>query len=255
MNETPIADLQDLILVAGHAPFKKETEAVPDHPEKDDGWFLQPFQRGEPPFYIEHIRRGVILLANNPAALLVFSGGHTRPEAGLRWSEASTYLEIAKHFKWWVPDEFASLRQTVDVHTTVESYARDSFENVLFGVCRFQQVVKRYPRNVTVVSWAFKRARFDFHRAAIRFPSGRFHFDGFNDPLIPQWQNEANALHDFIESRYGSDGKLGEKRAGRNPFNQQHDYRSCPGLAAFFDFIERPENRQKEFPGRLPWED
>ena len=120
MNETPIADLQDLILVAGHAPFKKETEAVPDHPEKDDGWFLQPFQRGEPPFYIEHIRRGVILLANNPAALLIFSGGHTRVDAGLRWSEGGTYAEIATHFKWWVPEADPSRRDSLAARTAVE---------------------------------------------------------------------------------------------------------------------------------------
>jgi hypothetical protein len=250
-----MTELQDLILVAGHALFKKEIDAVPDHPENDAGWFLQPFQKGEPPFYIEHIRRGVVLLANNPAALLVFSGGHTRPEGGLRWSEARTYLEIARHFKWWVPDSATNLQRSAEAHTITEEYARDSFENVLFGICRFQQVVGRYPRNLTVVSWAFKRPRFDFHRATVRFPSGRFHFDGFNDPLIPQWQNEAGALHDFIESRYGSDGKAGAKRAARNPFDQRHDYRTCPGMSDLFDFIERPENKNGEFPGRLPWED
>src|SRR6266581_1344664 len=147
-------NFQDAIIVAGHAPFKKETEAVPEHPERDEAWFLQPFQMGEAPFYIEHIRRGVILLANNPAALLIFSGGHTRREAGLRWSEASTYLAIARHFQWWVPDESAGLRQGLEARAVVENYSRDSFENLLFGVCRFEQVVGRFPRNVTVVSWA-----------------------------------------------------------------------------------------------------
>jgi hypothetical protein len=255
MDEPSVNDLQDLILVAGHAAFKKETQSVPDHPEKDDGWFLQFFQIGEPPFYIGHIRRGVVLLANNPAALLVFSGGYTRPEAGRRWSEASTYLEIAKHFDWWIPDAAAGLRQTVEAHTRLEEYARDSFENVLFSVCRFRQVVGRYARNVTVVSWAFKRARFDFHRAAIRFPVCRFQFEGYNDPVTPQWQNEAKTLHDFIESRYGSGGTLGQKRTGRNPFRRGHDYRTCQGVSDFFDFIESPDNGQKDYTGRLPWED
>lgn len=254
MNET---NIQDLILVAGHAAFKKETASVPDHPERDDAWVLQSFQIGEPPFYIEHIRRGVVLLANNPAALLVFSGGHTRPEAGCKWSEAGTYLAIAKHFTWWVPDASTSLRQGLEARSAVEGFARDSFENVLFSVCRFWQVVGQYPRNVTVVSWAFKGARFELHRAAIRFPAGRFHFDGFNDPLDLRaaWKGERAALRDFIESRYGSDGKLGEKRAGRNPFGQQHNYRACDGVAEFFDFADKPENRHKDYPGRLPWED
>src|ERR1039458_1717844 len=132
MSESALVDLQDLILVAGHAVFREETQSVPDPPERDDGWYLQDFQEGEPPFYIEHIRRGVVLLANNPAALLVFSGGHTRPGLG-RWSESLTYRKIAEHFDWWVPD--IDWRKAVAAHTTEEECARDSFENLLFGVC------------------------------------------------------------------------------------------------------------------------
>ena len=43
---------------------------------------------------------------------------------------------------------------------TTEEYARDSLENVLFAACRFQEVVGRYPKRVTVVSYDFKRRRF-----------------------------------------------------------------------------------------------
>ena len=74
--------LQDLVLVAGHAAFKSSVSEVPENAEPDAYWVLQQFQIGEPPFYLEHIRRGVVLAANNPVALLVFSGGRTSASAG-----------------------------------------------------------------------------------------------------------------------------------------------------------------------------
>ena len=254
MNATS-SRCRNLIVVAGHAPFRAEVEIVPEHPEKDDAWVLQPFQRGEPPLYIEHIRHGVSLLAADPAALLIFSGGYTRKEAGLRWSEAETYAAIARHFKWWTANENAS-RQDVAPRVATEDFSRDSFENLLFSVCRFQQAVGQYPQTVTVVSWTFKQARFDLHRASIRFPPARFRFQGSNQPITLETalHGEAVTFREFVENKYGSSGKLVQKRASRNPFNRQHDFRSCPGLENFFDFIENPENGAKDFPERLPWE-
>lgn len=247
---------QNLIVVAGHAPFKESTAVVPEHPEKDDAWVLQPFQRGEPSLYIGHIRRGVALLADDANALLVFSGGYTRKEAGLRWSEADTYAAIAGHFHWWIADDDDDVLRNLQSRAVTEDASRDSFENLLFSICRFQQVTGHYPRRITVVSWAFKQARFDLHRSTIRFPSARFRFEGCNDPLDrePALKNEAMTLQDFIDDRYGNSRKLAEKRASRNPFNRQHDFHHCPGLQKFFQFIEEPQNGQKDFPQRLPWE-
>jgi hypothetical protein len=168
---SPRPALRNLIVVACHAPFKEAIEAVPDHPEHDDAWVLQPFQLGEPLYYIEHIRQGVDLLAEDCAALLMFSGGYTRREAGLRWSEADTYAAIARHFRWWTSR--SAEQALLAARTTTEDCSRDSFENLLFSLCRFRQVAGHYPRAVTVVSWAFKRARLsciglpcDFHRSS-----------------------------------------------------------------------------------------
>ena len=250
-------NVRDLILVAGHAPFKETTEACPAQPGQDDPWVLQPFQKGEPPLYIAHIRRGVDLLAANPEAMLIFSGGFTRREAGLRWSEADTYRAIARRFAWWMDGASDPARSELDARTAIENFSRDSFENLLFSLCQFQQVVGRYPREVTVVSWAFKHGRFDLHREAIRFPSDRFHFDGFNEPLGLQaaLEGEAVTLSDFKKNRFGSEGRLAKKRAARNPFQRQHDFRTCPSLREFFDFIGDPATRRQDFPRRLPWED
>jgi hypothetical protein len=138
-----------------------------------------------------------------------------------------------------------------------EDYSRDSFENLLFSLCRFQQIIGRYPRRFTIVSWAFKQKRFDFHRASVRFPSARFHFEGCNQPLTLEsaLQGEAVTFREFLDNKYGSSGKLAAKRAARNAFDRQHDFASCPGLKQFFAFMADPKNGQSEYPQRLPWED
>lgn len=162
---------------------------------------------------------------------------------------------MAEFYDWWIQE--SELRARLSDRSTTEEFARDSFENLLFGICRFQQVAGRYPRNVTVVGWAFKEARFDLCRAAIRFPAGRFKYDGCNDPidLKAAWAGETRALRDFIESRYGAGGNPGVKRQQRDPFHRGHPYASGPGLSAFFEFVENPDNGQRDFPGPLPWED
>ena len=128
------AKLENLILVAGHAVYIADNF---DDPENDNGWFLQPFQKGEPPFYIEHIRKSVDIADQDPKSLLVFSGGQTRPQAGPR-SEAQSYWTIADHFGWW-------RKTNVKLRATTEEFARDSYENLLFGICRFFEAVGQYP--------------------------------------------------------------------------------------------------------------
>src|SRR5437899_2579301 len=59
-------DLDHLIVVAGHAVYVADNFA---DPRADSAWCLQDFQRGEPPFYLEHIQRGVELAADDPQNL------------------------------------------------------------------------------------------------------------------------------------------------------------------------------------------
>ena len=144
--------LRNLVIVAGHAPFKESIGQVPENPEADDAWVLQPFQHGEPPLYVAHIRRGVELSSWDPEALLMFSGGYTRREAGLRWSEAGTYAALAAHFGWWTEENDESSGPKPASRFATEDFSRDSFENLLFSICRFQEITGQYPDRVTVVS-------------------------------------------------------------------------------------------------------
>eukprot|EP01037_Dinobryon_pediforme_P037403 gene37403-44865_t len=57
----------------------------------------------------------------------------------------------------------------------LEEYARDSFENLLFSICRFREVVGTYPKSISVVGFDFKGKRFsEHHRKAIGFPEANF---------------------------------------------------------------------------------
>lgn len=231
--------LSTLVIVAGHAVF------LGGDPQDERAWVLQPFQAGEPPFYIEHVRAGVAIAAVDPDALLVFSGGQTRREAG-PVSEADGYLRIAEHFDWWREGGVARRAAT-------EEFARDSFENLLFGICRFREHVGRYPETAHVVSWAFKAARFDRHREAIRWPAARFVFHGVNRPvdLAGAEQGEARAIAAFARDPYGTDSAdLAGKRAGRDPFGRVAPYRkTCPEVA---DLLRHAG--PGPFTGRLPWD-
>lgn len=246
--------LRHLVIVPGHAAFKQRTRDTPEHPEWDAAWALRPFQLGEPAFYIEHIRRGVLHAARDPEALLVFSGSRTRLESG-RWSEAASYFQVARKACFWMPAPFTALRRSIAQRTATEEYARDSFENLLFSLCRFRQLAGAYPRRITVVGWAFKGPRFELHRKALRLPP-TFRYDGFNDPLDLEHARagERLVLEAFRRSPYGLEPAIMRKREERNPFRLEHNYGTCPGLAGFFRFIAQPVGPETEFPGRLPWE-
>lgn len=55
-----------------------------------------------------------------------------------------------------------------------EEFARDSYENLLFSLCRFHEITGRYPDKITVIGFGFKEKRFtDLHRKAVRFPKNK----------------------------------------------------------------------------------
>lgn len=63
--------------------------------------------------------------------------------------------------------------------SVLQEHARDSFENLLFSLCRFYELTGHYPDNLLVIGYEFKHERFsDLHRAALRWPDQRFQFVG-----------------------------------------------------------------------------
>jgi len=148
-------------------------------------------------------------------SLLLFSGGQTRHDVGPT-SEALSYYLVAQQNNW------------IEGHNKrvyLEEYARDSFENLLFSLCRFYEITGNYPTAVTVIGFDFKSHRFsDLHRKAVSFPSENFTYIG----LVPTHaafdhkravEGESFVVEAFEEDMYGCYGdSLHHKRIIRNPF-------------------------------------
>lgn len=80
---------ENLVIVACHGIWK----GGPTLGESDDEWTLEPYQRGwnETLLWIQHIETGVEIVKDyNGTAVLIFSGGETRPHGGAR-TEAQSY--------------------------------------------------------------------------------------------------------------------------------------------------------------------
>lgn len=227
------------VIVAGHAVLKNLADVY-----SDESWCLLDFQRGEPRFYIGHVRRGVELACADPSAVLILSGCQTRRKAGAR-SEGAGYYWLADHLGWFGSPE-------VRERAITEEFARDSFENVLLGICRFREFAGDWPEHVTMVSWAFKERRFDMHREAIRWPRDRYAYDGPNNPedLAQAVASEEQARVRYAADPYSSSEFFQRKREDRNPFRLQHGYAvSCPEIK---DLLAHEGPRV--YAGPLPWD-
>ncbi len=214
--------MKSLILVAGHAIPRRLNSL-----ESDEGWFLKHFQAGEARSYLEHIRHGVLLASGDPCSLLLFAGGQTDAQAGPR-SEGQGYWLVADYFNWFGHPE-------VKPRTSTEEFSMDSFENILFGLCRFKELTGSYPAQLTVVGWIFKGPRFEMHCRALRFPFHKFRYDGVGDPPDVQRNQHFEALRRamFEGDPFGQSEQAVAKKQERNFSRRQHGYRtSCPEVAS-----------------------
>ncbi len=151
---------------------------------------------------------------------------------------------MAEHYAWFGRPEVAG-------RTILEDLSRDSFENLLFGICRHREFTSAWPDAVTLVSWAFKERRFGLHREAIRFPAERFRYLGPNNPrdLGQALASESRAVEAYRADPYSSGERFRAKRAERNPFRRQNGFAiSCPEVAPL---LVHPG--QELFDGPLHW--
>ncbi|GAA5795636.1 hypothetical protein EDC94DRAFT_596074 [Helicostylum pulchrum] len=250
----PLIEKHHAIIVAGHAIY-----TGPDQLQQtrlDSNWVLEPFQQGgQIHVFIEHIQKGIELLKRDTNAVLIFSGGETRPKAGPR-SEAFSYWQIAKILL----DNDNSLtekeKETLPARMITEEFAKDSHENLLFSICRFSEMTGNYPRSITVIGFEFKRQRFqDIHRYAIGYPLDQFEYIGIDpsDAEAPDRERGEllNSFKPFQKDLYGCHSVLKQKKKDRNPFRRRHAYAtSCPILAPLLNYC--PSNNAL-YTGTLPW--
>jgi len=250
----PRSPLRNLVMVAGHAVFVGVEYSRSTDPQQ---WALQSYHQGVDGVvesFLNHIRLGIETTAQDPSAMLLFSGGQTRLAAGPR-SEGLSYWLIAEANRWFVntSDNAKSLLQ-VRARAFTEEHARDSFENLLFSICRFYEITGHYPDNITVISYALKQRRFrDLHRAAVSFPESRFRFIGTPLPsekgVAQAEAGEAKTGDQFSRDPYGCGPELSTKRVERDPFFVGPPHASrCPDLASLLSYCG-----SSVYTGSLPW--
>lgn len=226
-------ELDHLIIVPGHAAVKisKISSAL----KEDNAWYLLSYQReqGFPSIIMSHISRGIRLASEDTRSMLIFSGGQTRKDVG-PISEAASYYFVARENKL--------LGNQLVERVYLEEYARDSFENVLFSICRYREITGKYPSRISVVGFDFKGPRFTrIHRRAISFPESNFSYVGIrpsnnNFDYSRAKNGETEAVMSFVNDLYGcSDDSLSSKRKKRDPFSRSIPYElSCPEIKELF---------------------
>ncbi|KAF9625074.1 hypothetical protein IFM89_017877 [Coptis chinensis] len=87
-------------MVAGHSVYTSSSCGKVD---KEDSWFLESYQKhpGQATTFLRHIKEGVDIASKDEEALLLFSGGETRKDAGPR-SEAQSYWAVAESKDWLI---------------------------------------------------------------------------------------------------------------------------------------------------------
>lgn len=244
-----------LILVCCHATFQG------GDPDEETSWILQGFQQsnaktgkvGEHHTFKQHIAAGASVLAQDPASLLVFSGGKTQTQIDL--SEAESYLRVGLVKKLW--------RDELSDRCVVESQATDSYQNLLFSIIQFRRLTGLYPAKITVITHAFKERRFlELHGPAVKYPAGALRVLGINPPtnfaeLQDVQQGEmARGYAVFSKDLYGVRDPLHSKRIARG---------WCPEMAKTMrDGLESEvsllldwtggSSGNEVLPEKLPWE-
>ena len=131
-------------------------------------------------------------------------------------------------------------QSTVRARTITEEYATDSYQNLLFSICRFHEVTHTYPKKISMVSFTFKQTRFEnLHANAIHYPLSNFHYVGVDPPSSTGFNldessegERTNSLVPYQTDPYGCHTKvLQQKRIERNPFVRMPPYElTCPEM-------------------------
>ena len=184
-----MAALTNLILVCCHAIYL----GGPSCGVSEEEWLLAPFQPGEVTTFTSHVKTGLSLLSSSGNSILVFSGSKTRSET--QKSEARSYLDLCLDNDFWgvfgSGDEDDGGREGILKRIVLEEQALDSFANFVLGVLRFWKETGIWPSKITIISHAFKRARFlDLHVKAARWSMAKVGFVGIDPTYMVMGSDE-----------------------------------------------------------------
>ncbi|CAG84483.2 DEHA2A04752p [Debaryomyces hansenii CBS767] len=220
--------------------------------ESRDEWSLVSFQiEGYDHLcFKDHILKSLNILEQDKDATLIISGGQTKQESG-PISEALSYYQLA-----------TKLTNDIELvqRINTEEFARDSFENVLFSLCRYFELHEAYPEKITIVGFEFKRQRFleNHLKQALSFSRNVNYVGNAPTPKDLDEEGQINYFQDleqqeykhavshFEKDWYSIRSPLLDKKMKRDPFSRYHGYcQSNPKLAKFLVAISDQENQEE----------
>jgi hypothetical protein len=272
-------NIEDLVIVCCHAIFHPDVEA-PDFPTQnphDEGnWHLAPFQKSDPATgkpgehetFLAHIQASLDIMTtgsnatwkedvpwNQDNTILVFSGGATKQNL-TPLTEARSYYHAALaeelsqgHIGGGRAHQLYSKGRIL-----LEEHATDSLQNLLFSILLFRQTTGRYPKNVRIITHAFKSKRFlELHAPAIRWPKDRIQVQGL-DPVMSSAEIESTQEGEekfgyapWKQDPLGSGLVLREKRKQRG-WKEEQAKKLTEGLEGSIAGL-----LEGEASGELPW--
>ncbi len=213
-------DYRYLVLVPCHGVYVGTERR---HAYTPDYWISKFRNEGE--FYTEHLMAGLKEAAQGQQYMFMPSGGMTMWAAG-PVSEGESYWFLADQFNWGTD---SSIRN----RTFPETFARDSFENLLFSIARYVKLVGEMPKDIIICGWAFKKERYAIYADALRLRNGQMHYLEVNMPIGKEddlktprglaLAGERNALSELAISPVGNTPAMNAKREARDPFHMSQD--------------------------------
>jgi hypothetical protein len=198
------AGIDTLVIVCCHAIFHPDP-ADPSFPLRspsdEKNWHLADFQKGntesgkpgEHETFLAHISAGIDALTTGSCAgrsVLIFSGGATKPSLTPITEARSYYHAALSHALIRDQPGGGYVKVLFDKGLIqLEEHATDSFQNLLFSIVLFRQATGCYPKNIRVITHAFKSRRFlELHAPTIHWPHNQIRVQGI-DPVMSQFDH------------------------------------------------------------------
>lgn len=291
-----------LIMVPCHSIWKSDFNIMegemPNLGQSSKHWFLAPFQYegNDHITFIKHGLRAIVEYIDNYAeSIVLFSGSRTKKDAG-PVSEAQSYFLLMWKIVKFIDqndglsklpnafdDEIVNLLEqiskfikktglTVDEIFTSgainnEEYALDSFENLCYSICRFNEITNSFPQKISIIGFGFKKERFiKYHAKAIDIPPRMIEYISIEPkPLnytkdqleayfadVQEMENK-NALKLFQMDWYGQKYPLFDKKQNRNPYYCFANYKDLQ-LLKLNDLTDDPKRHYEKYVrGKMPW--